>query len=376
MKNPFEYGGVVTGEAFCNRRKELNDLCRAMENSEKLFVFSERRFGKTSLALRSLRKLPQKNFITAYVDLWPTDGETSFATTMARGLTQALANTPRMILEVSRNLFGRLSPTIITDEQGTPTVRFEFNKSRPDPPELEEVLSSPARIAQKRGKKVVIIFDEFQQILEYESDLVERQMRSLIQRHKDVAYIFLGSRKHLIKKMVLDRARPLYQAGGHYPLGPIAERHWRPFIQKKFVAADKIIDVATIVDLCEFTEGHPFYTQHLSHALWELCEPGEKVTPAMMELALSLLLQRESYAYTALWESFSKNARRFLKGLANEPPGVQPFSGKFVRAYRLGSASNAQRAVDSLLTGDVIDHENGSFIIVDRFFKLWIKRLI
>ncbi len=39
----------MSGEAFCNRQKELADLRRAMENAEKLFVFSERRYGKTSL---------------------------------------------------------------------------------------------------------------------------------------------------------------------------------------------------------------------------------------------------------------------------------------------------------------------------------------
>ena len=51
MRNPFEYGGVVSGEAFCNREQELGDLLRAIENAEKLFVFSERRYGKTSPCL-------------------------------------------------------------------------------------------------------------------------------------------------------------------------------------------------------------------------------------------------------------------------------------------------------------------------------------
>jgi len=35
MKNPFQYGDVVGGDAFCNRRKEVGDLLRAMENGEK-----------------------------------------------------------------------------------------------------------------------------------------------------------------------------------------------------------------------------------------------------------------------------------------------------------------------------------------------------
>ncbi len=49
MRNPFQYGGIVAGDSFCNRGQEKADLLRAMENGEKLFVYSERRLGKTSL---------------------------------------------------------------------------------------------------------------------------------------------------------------------------------------------------------------------------------------------------------------------------------------------------------------------------------------
>ena len=63
MKNPFEYGGVVSGNAFCNRQQELVDLRRATENGEKLFVFSERRYGKTSLVRAALSTISADRFI-------------------------------------------------------------------------------------------------------------------------------------------------------------------------------------------------------------------------------------------------------------------------------------------------------------------------
>jgi hypothetical protein len=63
MRNPFEYGVVVSGEAFCNREKETGDLVRAMQNAEKLFVFSERRYGKTSLVPAALGRLPRKGHV-------------------------------------------------------------------------------------------------------------------------------------------------------------------------------------------------------------------------------------------------------------------------------------------------------------------------
>lgn len=32
MKNPFRYGGIVEGAAFCNGKKELADLAAAAES--------------------------------------------------------------------------------------------------------------------------------------------------------------------------------------------------------------------------------------------------------------------------------------------------------------------------------------------------------
>ena len=74
MRNPFQYGGVVSGESFCNRTKEAADLRRAVENAEKLFVYSERRLGKTSLVRTALESLPKKEFVAA-----------SFCTALALG---------------------------------------------------------------------------------------------------------------------------------------------------------------------------------------------------------------------------------------------------------------------------------------------------
>ena len=377
MKNPFKYGGVVSRDAFCNRETELTDLLRAMENSERIFVCSERRFGKTSLVQLALGKLNEEEYLSAYVDLWPTDDEISFATATAKAITESMSTNVVRLLDVARTFFGRLVPTLTVDDEGKPQVTFGINRTTmTDPgPGLDEVLSAPAKIAAQRQKKVVIVFDEFQQMLEYDSDMVERRLRSSIQHHKDVAYIFLGSRKHLIQKMFLEKSRPLYLAGEHYPLSPIDEKHWTPFIQKRFADASKQINEEQIRSVLNLTEGHPFHTQRLCHAIWELCEEGDQVTEDLIESAVQLLLERENYAYTNLWESLTMNQRRFLKGLASESRGVKPFASDFIQCYGLGSPSNVQRVVEALTEKDIIERDNGSFIIIDRFFRIWIQKI-
>ena len=373
MRNPFEYGGVVSGEAFCNREQETTDLVRAMQSAQKLFVLSERRYGKTSLVRAALSKLPRKGYLCAYVDLWPTDSEATFATAVAKAITESMSTSVNKVLETARKFFGSLSPSVTVDEEGKPVLTFGLARQARLGPALEEVLETPARIAAKGGPRVVVVFDEFQQILEYGNDHVERKLRSVIQHHRQVGYLFLGSRKHLVQKMVLDRNRPLYRAGGHYPLGPIAESHWQPFIRQRFGAADKGIGQEHIHEVCELTQGHPFYTQHICHVLWELCEPKTALNAEMLRAAVKLLLDRESYAYTTLWESLTLSQKRFLKGLAAEPAGVKVFAGEFVSRYGLSSPSNAQRAVQGLLAKDIIDRDNGSLLITDRFFRLWIQ---
>ena len=374
MRNPFQYGGIVGGESFCNREREKTDLRRAMENGEKLFVYSERRLGKTSLVKAVLYELPSA-YLAAYVDLWATDGESSFVTALAKAIAGSMSSSGTRLIELAKEMFSTLSPTLTVDETGKPTMTFGVQRDKDLIPALEEVLSAPARIQAKGKKRPVIVFDEFQRIAEYGDDLVERRLRSVIQNQPDVAYLFLGSRRHIIQAMFLSSDRPLYRSAGHYPLGPIEASHWIPFIRGKFLDGEKHITDDQIQAIHGLTQGQPFYTQHLCHALWEQCEAGAEVTSDLIDAAVQLLLERESFAYGTLWESLTNNQRRFLKGVASEPEGVKAFSGTFVRRYRLSSSSTAQRAAEVLLKRDVLDRDNGSFLFIDRFFRLWVRRL-
>ncbi len=99
------------------------------------------------------------------------------------------------------------------------------------------------------------------------------------------------------------------------------------------------------------------------------------MTAERISSSVSLLLEREGFAYATLWDSLTNNQRRFLKGLTAEGETAQPFSSGFVRRHGLRSSSNAQRAADSLLKRDVLDRDNGSYLFLDRFFRLWVRRL-
>jgi len=376
MRNPFQFGGVVSGDAFCNRAKEIKDIRGYIENSAKVFIYAERRVGKTSLVKYVLDKLPRNRYLSAYVDLSPTDDSLSFATTTARAVTMSMTPSVERLLQMAGRLFSHLSPTLSIDREGNPALSFEIHRFQRPEPELEKVLAVPGRIAAQGKRKVVVVFDEFQQISEYsDNSLVERLLRSVIQTQENVAYVFMGSRKTLIQRMFLDKSRPLYKSAVHYYLKLIDKTHWLVFIRKKFTDTGKQISEEAIRSIFQMTQGHPYYTQNLCYHVWELCEENSEAGEDLIQAAMDNLLIHEGYVYTNLWTSLTINQRRFLKALASEVAEVKPFGSDFLERHCLGSPSSVQRAVKALVEKDIIDRDNGRLTITDRFMKIWIQRM-
>ena len=57
MQNPFVYGEVVPPAAFVNRVVELDRLIADLASSQKIFLISPRRYGKSSLIQRAMASM-------------------------------------------------------------------------------------------------------------------------------------------------------------------------------------------------------------------------------------------------------------------------------------------------------------------------------
>ena len=133
MRNPFRYGQIVGPEAFCNREQERADLTRAMENGERIFLFSERRMGKTSLALRALDGLSPERYLKIYVDLWPTDSAGSFTRRLAQAFAERLESAIEQRLQAFTRYISRLRPVLSVDDMGKPTLSLGLGDPRDRP---------------------------------------------------------------------------------------------------------------------------------------------------------------------------------------------------------------------------------------------------
>ena len=200
MENPFKYGEVVSGENFCNRKQELKEIKRAIKNGFSFWMYSPRRFGKSSLILKAFEELKDKNIKTVYFDMYKLETLDNFARQYSALLAKELFDWKIGIKKLTHRIgqyFQNLYPKISFDSYGNPSVSLEIQKIE-EHSDIETILNIPERVAEKNGIQICIAFDEFQEIQRIKPFLIN-WMRSLFQFHNLVfREIFLSDMKSRI----------------------------------------------------------------------------------------------------------------------------------------------------------------------------------
>ena len=376
MENPFVYGKVARGEFFADREEESQELMADIASGQSVIIFSPRRYGKTSLILEVLDRAKSEGFLAVYLDLFKVTSEEGFIVAYAKEIAKLQSGGVRSVLRSLRELLPRLLPKVVLkSEKAGVEVEFEFDTRSERAPLLDDLFDAVATIATRRGRRAVVVFDEFQEIADWDgAGNVERQMRSHFQLHQNVSYIFMGSKRHLMQGIFQSKNRPFYRFGKHFALGKIPRDEFGAFILKRFEETGFQISESAVDEILNVTEEHPYYTQLLCHILWDRTREARTVTVHDVSLALQEVFLRESHAFHDMWDMLPLKARQLLVALAKEEnPQVQIYSSDFLQRHALGSASSVQRAVSRLIIEEILEKFVGGYQFTDIFFKQWIR---
>src|SRR5436190_3458227 len=89
MVNPFVYGEVVPASAFVDRVAELDRLVGDLSASQKIFLISPRRYGKSSLIRRALAAMTRRGALTVEVTVSSFSSYVGFLEGYARAVVSA-----------------------------------------------------------------------------------------------------------------------------------------------------------------------------------------------------------------------------------------------------------------------------------------------
>ena len=372
MQNPFAFSNYVTGESFCNRNKELSELLKYIKGSQNVLLFSHRRYGKSSLIQQVFSKIKEKdlNIGTMHIELYGTISEKDFITRIFKGLNQLESNFDRLLKSVSKTLSKIKLDLSIDSVTGIASVSPSFAAVN-EKVILEELMNILLKYSQKR--KLVIAFDEFQEVANYTEDGFEKRLRSLIQQHSNICYIFSGSQQHLITEMFSSNSRAFYKLADSFPLGKIETEHYIPWIMNLFSRKNVDLPVELIEEIVARFENHPMYIQNFLFHLWEI--PGNKeYSPEIINELENTIIEKSSLEYTVLWETLSINQKKTLK-LILLNNGTNLFNSDSLKYVNLKTGSLVTKALSSLVKKEIIA-KNGTYMVQDIVFKKWLQKTL
>jgi len=363
MENPFKYGVEVTGEDFVDRMQELADLEGEIISRKSVVLYSPRRLGKTSLLKEFFRRLKGR-VIPVYMNLYGIGSRQAFAERMAESVVRGAYTRLERVREAIMSL-KELRPDIVLTPEGE--IRLEISR-RVTARGMEEVLDFPEQVGGRRGKRVVIAFDEFQEIGLFDGIEIEKLMKAKFEGHRNAVYIFAGSKRHLLHQIFADEGRPLFKFARPMELGNIPKNEFARFIAHRFEATGGSVAGGVIDEILEFTEGHPYFTQQLCHELWNLSK--DVGDPSMVRRAVEIVLRHYGVEYERIWDGLrSRTQRNLLLGLSREL-GPNVYSVDFITKYQLKTVAHVQRSLKLLESKGLIENCR----ITDIFFAEWLRR--
>jgi len=370
--NPFRFGDLAFDESFTDREDELASLASDLRNGQNVALVAPRRYGKTSLLRRVAQTLVGEGVLVAEVDLMKTPTKEKLAGKLARAIHDDVASPLYRARERLRVFSGlRITPTITIDPtDGTPTFSFSATHRREDlDATLERLLELPAQLAAERGRNVAIVFDEFQEVTEIDPRL-PALMRAVFQEQPHVAHVYAGSRRDMMHRLFTDANEPFFRSAKVMELGRIEPALFAAFVEEQFERTDRSLADGVAARLVAITRGHPYGTQELAYALWELVPEGFSASPDDLARAIEAVVRSENAHFTLAWDGASRTQRLVLQALAAEPGRV--YGADYRARHDLPAASSVQRAVEQLVADELVERGDAGFEIAEPFLREWV----
>ncbi|MCE5348319.1 MAG: ATP-binding protein [Bacteroidales bacterium] len=356
--NPFKFGTVVDGSYFTDREDELKRIASYINGENHLILISPRRFGKTSL-IRKVVNESERNYI--FLDLQLVLSAEDFAAQLLKRVYRIF--TVQKLKSFIKSF--RLIPVVnINPVTGETEISFKAQSKEMTP--LEDVLNLIEKLGTDK-KKIIVVLDEFQEIFRINSGL-ERFLRSVMQNHKHINYVFMGSSESMIREIFEKKSSSFYRFGSVMTLGRISAEKFRLFLENKFAEkTDKGEELSK--KILDITDSHPYYTQQLAFTVWELIGHSGHF-PDIVNVAADEIVQSHDNDYERLWNSLNRTDMIILTGMSVSDS--TPLSDEFSKQYGTGAASTVYSTLQRLARKGLLIKEGSAYKIDDPFFKRWI----
>lgn len=373
LSNPFPEYGYFGPEYFCDREQETEQLIEALTNGSNVTLMAPRRIGKTGLIHHAFERMKAKDKKAQcfYVDIFSTKTFDQMVQFIANAVMGRL-DTPSQTLKRKLNSFvTALRPTMSADPiTGMSTFSFAIA-----PDDAKQTLQQVFDYMKASELPCYLAIDEFQQISHYNEIGADAFIRSIIQFVPNVHIIFSGSQQHLLTDLFMSPKHPFFNSSQIMSIKEIDIDKYRNFAngffakQKRKLSADVFSYLYTMVD------GQTWYIQKILNRLYR--NPNGELERDNVLEAVNQIIAEQEINYQSNYNLLTENQARLLIAVAQEDIVSAPTALEFIHRYHLPAPSSIKLAISSLIEKEFLYQDPlRGYLIYDRFFGMWLKRLV
>lgn len=372
QENPFWLGTQIPDNYFCDREQETVDLIRLLFNRNNVVLKAERRTGKTSLLNHVItRHEVRGSFNTYYVDIYATKSLSEFVKTFADALGAKAVNelTRTSLVGALKSIQFTLGSNIMT---GKPELAVGMNPAAIIRPEvsIREIFTW----LEATKKPNLIVFDEFQQIKDYEDGDAAPLLRSYIQSCNNCVFVFSGSDRHMLDVMFTDKNEPFFRSCTERNLQLIPEDVYCSYAERMFQTGSFMADMASLKKLYRLTYGYTSYLNRVLNGVYSMLTPGDTCNADSVCRSIQGILDGTDF-YDKL-RGYSKADWDLLKAISRNRIVTAPTSSAFIKDNYLASASKVQTSLNKLLKNKLVmdaGKVSKELQLSDVFMEIWIR---
>lgn len=385
MRNPFDYSEIATEKLFVGREDAKKILAANIKSCQNTTIYGQRRVGKTSLVaevIKIQKKKKDKKQIFIDLDLSICLNVQEFIENFCVTLSKEIKKVKPLETKFQElgNYIRSIKPIAkINSLTGEPEYSFDFSASASKAPEtLDDIFDLLESIS--KDHIITVILDEFQTIYYWNnSNKLQWQLRSRIQKQKNIGYFFLGSSQTLISKLFMESQNAFYKSTTLIHLDnfidPIKFNKW---IKERFLSTQISIGNEQIKEILDFSNAHPYYTQKLCSFIWleaSALNPKSKIDNQTVYQAIQQIVRLESSIFQERMDKLTTNQKKVIKALSKLNSGETMLSQKTISEYSLPKASSIRLVLETLRqeVNPLIIKNESSYEFEDPFFKLWLQ---
>jgi len=372
----FPYSQYVTGKNFVGRKADVTLLTNLLNQGENVLLSEPPKSGKTSLVQQALfsMRVSGKVFTVGQFSALNIRTPEAFVLRLGHTLLRMAATSPAEYATLTAEFLGDthfvFDPNHYEEQDQILSLNWELDAS-----DVQTMLRFPYALAQSRGKRLILIIDEFQSLNRLEDpDAILRPLDACMREMKGndnlFSWILCGSGVNAMKG-IFQSSHLFHRQLERVTLSPVDELEMADHVHKGFLAAGKVVEKELLQGACRLFRGHLWYINHFA-AICDHMSKGFIVEQALVE-ALGTLVNIHEPRFNSIMADLTTHQVNFLRAVMD---GVNRFSAAdVIRKYGLNSSANVKRVKDALMKKEVlVFDENDNPHIIDPLFEYWIRK--